>query len=117
MTLVIYQIYILLVKRKNVWDDLYFARNTYTVFLNQFDIHKSIRAYNLTVCFSLPADVGGGMALKKETDNEQVYYLRGIVSNGKYSNGNYNACENFYTMFTNVLEYLPFIKAAIEDFP
>ena len=56
------------------------------------------------------------MAFKKLEGNEEVYYIKGIVSNGRFLEET-NKCDKFYTLFTNVLEYISFIRNAIEKYP
>ena len=63
----------------------------------------------------IQGDSGGGMVFPRTIGEDQVYYLRGIVSNGRQSKG---GCDlGFYTMFTNVQEYISHIKNAIREFP
>jgi hypothetical protein len=60
-------------------------------------------------------DSGGGFAVSRIVGDEKVYYLNGIVSNGRATQG---ACDlNFYTMFINVQEYISYIKNAERDNP
>lgn len=65
--------------------------------------------------FNILGDSGGGMVFPRQIADDQVYYLRGIVSNGRQSKG---GCDlGFYTMFTNVQEYISHIKTAVREFP
>jgi hypothetical protein len=54
---------------------------------------------------AFPSTVGG----------EDIYYLRGIVSNARQIEGE---CDlDFYTMFTNLHHYVRFINSAFKRFP
>lgn len=61
-------------------------------------------------------DSGSGLAFPKvNKDDEEVFYLRGIVSNARQVEGN---CDlSFYTMFTNVHHYMRFVRSADKRFP
>lgn len=46
---------------------------------------------------------------------QKQYYIRGVVSNGKNAVG---SCDfGFYTMFTDVQQFIPFIKDAMIQYP
>ncbi|CRL04521.1 CLUMA_CG017596, isoform A [Clunio marinus] len=60
-------------------------------------------------------DSGSGLTFPQTVDNEEIYYLRGIVSNARQVDGE---CDlNFYTMFTNVYHYMRFLNSAEKRFP
>lgn len=60
-------------------------------------------------------DSGGGMAFSSQQENgQEVFYIKGIVSNGKYLAG-VSACDHFYTLFTDVSQFIPFIKNLLND--
>ncbi|XP_070504718.1 modular serine protease-like [Chironomus tepperi] len=60
-------------------------------------------------------DSGAGLAFPQMKDDEEIYFLRGVVSNARQVEGN---CDlSFYTMFTNVYHYMRFIKSAEKRFP
>lgn len=73
----------------------------------------------ITRDFHISGDSGGGIIFKRILDDgAEVYYIKGIVSNGKYvKDKEIVQCDNFYTLFTNVLEYIPFIKETVEEYP
>jgi len=53
--------------------------------------------------------------IAQTVDSDEVFYLRGLVSNARQVDGE---CDlNFYTMFTNVQHYMRFIKSAEKRFP
>lgn len=60
-------------------------------------------------------DSGSGLAFSSNVNNEEVFTLRGIVSNARQIEGE---CDlDFYTMFTNLDHYMRFIKSAEKRFP
>jgi secreted trypsin-like serine protease len=65
-----------------------------------------------TVC---QGDSGAGLVFPEMINGEEIFYLRGIVSNARQVDGE---CDlSFYTMFTNVQHYMRFIKSADKRFP
>lgn len=55
------------------------------------------------------------MVFPQILNNDEIYFLRGIVSNARQIEGE---CDlNFYTMFTNVQHYIRFLKSAEKRFP
>lgn len=60
-------------------------------------------------------DSGAGLVFPKMEDGEKVFYIRGVVSNTRQ--GSQGGCDKWYTLFTNVLEFLPNIKSAVDDYP
>lgn len=55
-----------------------------------------------------------GLVFPKISGNQRIFYIRGIVSNGKQAVG---GCDlGFYTLFTNVQEYITMIKNSVEEY-
>jgi hypothetical protein len=47
--------------------------------------------------------------------DEEIFFLRGLVSNARQVEGE---CDlSFYTMFTNIHQYVRFIKSAVKKYP
>lgn len=60
-------------------------------------------------------DSGTGLSISQKFKDKTVYYLQGIVSNGK---SNINGCDlGFFTMFTNIQEYSKMIIDALGNYP
>ncbi|CAO1407606.1 unnamed protein product [Diamesa tonsa] len=60
-------------------------------------------------------DSGGGMVFPKVIGGEKIYFIRGLVSNGRSNAG---GCDlGFYTMFTNIQEHISLIKTAERNNP
>lgn len=55
------------------------------------------------------------MVFPKIIGGEKVYFIRGLVSNGRSNAG---GCDlGFYTMFTNIQEHISLIKTAERNNP
>lgn len=52
---------------------------------------------------------------QREENGETVYYIKGIISNTRQAKA--GGCDNWYTLFTNVLRFIPNIRQAIENYP
>ena len=64
---------------------------------------------------ALSGDSGSGLAFPLMKNNEEIFTLRGVVSNARQIEGE---CDlSFYTMFTNLDHYVRFIKSAEKRFP
>lgn len=63
----------------------------------------------------ISGDSGAGLVFPNMINGEEIFYLRGLVSNARQVDGE---CDlNFYTMFTNIHHYMRFIKSADKRFP
>ena len=59
-------------------------------------------------------DSGGGLSVAKKNGADNIYFLEGIVSNGKSSVG---GCDlNFFSLFTYVQKYSKMINMALDKF-
>lgn len=55
------------------------------------------------------------MVFPKIIGGEKIYFIRGLVSNGRSNAG---GCDlGFYTMFTNIQEHISLIKTAERNNP
>lgn len=63
----------------------------------------------------IKGDSGGSLSISQTLGGKSIYFLHGIVSNGKTTT---EGCDlGFFTVFTNVQEYASLIKNALRDYP
>lgn len=60
-------------------------------------------------------DSGAALSFSQSDGHRDIYFLRGIVSIGKASD---SGCDlGFYTLCTNIQDYIDFISSAIHNYP
>lgn len=62
----------------------------------------------------LKGDSGSGLVFPQQEGGQIVYYIRGLVSNTRQASQ--GGCDNWYSLFTNVLSFFEPIQKAMEDF-
>lgn len=80
--------------------------------MSRHDFYLIIKIDFKVIIVSL-GDSGSSLVFPQLEDGQEVYYIRGIVSNTRQALQ--GGCDSWYSLFTNVLSSIDFIKKARKE--